>query len=64
MGVPIEMEINNGEPRYNCFLKMPLCLSLISFKCLFFKRIPLGRDDAKASTSTKHCTRADVAVSV
>ena len=46
--MPIEMEINSREPRYNCFLKkvfffyFSLSASLsFSFKCLFFKRILL-----------------------
>ena len=35
-----------------------------SFKCLLFKRILLGSDGANACTFTKHCTRANDAVSL
>ena len=67
---PIEMKINSWESKCNCFLKRAflfssLSLSLsLSFKCLLFKRILLGSDGAKACTFTKHCTRANVAVSL
>ena len=69
MGVLIEMETNSGEPRYNCFLKrffISLCLSLslIPLNVYSLKEFCLAGMTPKTLPLTKHCTRADVTLSV